>query len=336
MRTLLLILLTLAILAAAGAPAACMVATPGGYRPLPRAAANRISITLENQPVRQALLDIAKQADIGIVIAESVSETRKVTAILKNVPADEAISLIARQAGLTVEPVGEGDTLLVEAKPGSALASIFTRTGNGPLVTVSTPRVTYQPCADAIQPEWDALPTTLVDLRAEDTTVTEAMAKLEKQLHDWRILVDDAVSQDIKVTAEVIKMPFREVMRLLLGQAGLTFSVDQHLSEHGLPAGKIHVVPPPKIEVSGAASGAWPGRLFSFSYDPAAVKAEAAIVADLLKQYQTRINSAELFPPWATVTCPKCGAPMQKDWRFCPKCGAERKQDEPAVVVPAP
>lgn len=339
MRTLLVILVTLGILAAASAPAACMGMMTAD-RPLRRAATSRISIELENQPVREALLAIAKQADLSIVIGESVSQTRKVTAILKNVPADEAISLVARQAGLTVEPVGEGETLLVEAKSGNALVNIVTGTDRWPFVTVETPWGTgsvSRGCAFAIQPQWDELPMTLVDLKAEDTTVAEAMAALEKQLELWSIIVDEAVSHDIKVNAKVVKMPFREVMRLLLGQAGLTFSVESHLGGGLRQAGTVYVVPPPTIEVSGAADDASSALAKYYSElrrtgiaTPGALQ---EYLAEMLKHGRLNVPGAgERFDlvvptPSATAPCAKCGAPMQQDWRFCPKCGAERKAE---------
>jgi hypothetical protein len=177
---------------------------------------------------------------------------------------------------------------------------------------------------------------TLVDLKAEDTTAAEAMAALEKQLTKWRIIVDETVSRDIKVNAKVVKMPFREVMRLLLGQAGLTFSVESHLGDGVRPAGTIHVVPPPTIEVSGAADDA--GSALAKYYRElsrtgiATPGALQEYLAEMLKHGRLNVPGAgERFdfvvPTPMTTPCAKCGAAMQADWRFCPKCGAERKAE---------
>jgi general secretion pathway protein G len=88
----------------------------------------------------------------------------------------------------------------------------------------------------------------LVDLELKNSPLPEAMAQLSK-VSGVEIRVDDSVPKDIRLTANVRKMPLGELLSVLVEQAGLTYSVGEGEITPDA-AGRIQVLQH-KVETAG-------------------------------------------------------------------------------------
>jgi hypothetical protein len=81
----------------------------GGSREAPRAGASPadkpVNLVFKNAPVRQALLDIAKQAGVRLDMAEGLGAER-ISQDVRGVPARAALRAVAESGGYRVEETG--------------------------------------------------------------------------------------------------------------------------------------------------------------------------------------------------------------------------------------
>jgi hypothetical protein len=116
------------------------------------------------------------------------------------------------------------------------------------------------------------LPHVRVDLTVKDMSFRDVVAKLLEQVPSQEqmprpvsIVVDESVSEDIRVTADLRKMSLGWVLESLLAQAGLTAAVEREEESAGpVPPGPIreslltvtiYIVPRPELRVSGGGPG---------------------------------------------------------------------------------
>jgi hypothetical protein len=193
-----------------------------------------------------ALVAIAEDADLGILIVGEQGRNVPLFAIFKDVPADEAIAMIAREAGLTVEPIGE--TLVVRPMTVGGV-----RYGSLENVRHTPTSLPYDLTSEAY---W-AYPSPLVDLNVENASIADAVAELNKQVKDWgwEIVIDQAVPKDARINAKVFKLPLRDTLRMMLGQTGLAMTMEvtprDEDSEEPTLVRVIHIVPQPSISAAG-------------------------------------------------------------------------------------
>jgi hypothetical protein len=239
---------------------AAVLAAGRGDAALPARAVPTKPISIEftdiGDDVFNALVKIAREADIGILWVGDQGRNLPVFAILKDVPADEAIALIAHEAGLTVEPIG--GTLVVKAAPPSPPAGYGRYGGYGGYGGYGYGNSASGVPYDLTSPgDWAAM-LPLIDLSVQGASIADAVAALNKQIKDWgwQIVVDGAVPKDTTINAKVYKLPLREVLRMMLSQTGLTMTMEVNLADQGSewPKGVrvIHIVPQPSLQAVGA------------------------------------------------------------------------------------
>ncbi len=233
---------------------------------------------------------------------------KPVTLDLKGVPLNEAIEQVIAATDLAVLRVGEIPAeprvtmILVESNPtevlrllseaGSLRYSESRRMASGPLLVLLAAdkavaraaerrRRSAAPATVSESAPAQRMPVEMhlvIDLNVEDAPFREAVAQITAQIPESkqvRIMVDDSVPDDIRVTARVHKMRLSWVLDNLVGQADLAYGLQEEVDptvalmwqiwlnegltnylsmREGLAGASrvktVHIVPRPELQVS--------------------------------------------------------------------------------------
>jgi len=178
----------------------------------------------------------------------------------------------------------------------------------------------------------------LVDLEVKDTPIREVMAKLSTA-SGFPIEVTEPVSNELKITAKIYRMPIGDVLSMIVDQANLTYTVSYGVNENakrryeaGLIAiqeyessrgnPEVHIVPKPELTVSGPGAQSSTSQYLRLLSDTV-IRVPAEVAPTVRKSPPPAVVELGAIPRLST-TCPKCGhIIMQPDWKFCPACGAK-------------
>ncbi|NIM04726.1 MAG: hypothetical protein GTO55_02200 [Armatimonadetes bacterium] len=294
---------TLAALDASGASKARPEFPPG----FPFAGPNegkKVTITLNDVAIREALNMLSKAADISFAIQGEIPKDLRVTANLHNASPKAAFELICESAGLACDYNYVNKTFVVSVRPTATISG-----RRVPLVGAQMFRTDPETLA-AYFGEGEPLPSSLgvreelalrrrmqrmgiprrsfpedgvrVDLEVKDAPFREAMAKLAKAANVI-IVVDEQVPKELKVTAIIRQVMFDQALFMLVSQANLTYVVEE-VKGGEIERSKIRVMRVPVMHVL--------------------------------------VTGVEDQP-----NCPKCGHVIPSpDWKYCCECGAALKQ----------
>jgi hypothetical protein len=320
----------------------------------------RISIEFKDAPVVDAIKQLIEDEPVSIAFRD-IPEDLRVTATIRDASPEEAVRLLCEAAGLEWQDVGR-DSGVIRMPPSVTVGGsrvplvgampVGPRGPTLPSVTMSVPQLTLEasPGVPWVSQE-PARPTfdgddKLVDLDVKDAPIREAMAKLA-EASGIPIHVADPVSNDLKVTARVYRMPLGDVLSLIVTQANLTYTVgyvktdraeakykaglitaEEYESSKGTP--EIYIVPKPELTVYGpGAQSLTPEYLRQFGSRWIAVPTEGAPGVRLS---MPRVITGPTASPNVSMVCPKCKHIIKEpDAKFCPACGAKL----PSAAEPA-
>jgi hypothetical protein len=354
----------------------------------------KITLKLERVAVGLAIAKIAEAAKISVVVAKELPEQPPISMEFFDVKADDALKAVCRAAGLVAEE--EDGALVIFQTPFATVGGEkVPLVGAAPPIAGAGPPGFYSVLPEALAyglrvetPRGTVRTTTgtalsgpasfegdskLVDLEVKDAPLREAFAALSKE-SGIKIVVDEAVSKEIKVTARVRKMALRELLDMLVNQANLTYAVgrDENVvlepyasiianARKEVEAGEapraalerllaearfaplIHIVPRPELKVSGPGLALGAGAMGGISLDlPQEVRialekaaAEAGrLSARIVEKKNGAVATRDVL---IEMQCPKCKqVVLGRDWKFCPHCGAKLPPPQTKKVVIGP
>ncbi|UCH34503.1 MAG: zinc ribbon domain-containing protein [Armatimonadota bacterium] len=342
--------------------------TEYGVRPPGAVSGKRITIEFKDTPVMDAIEALIGDAPVSIAFRD-IPEDLRVTATIRDASPEEAVMLVCAAAGLEWEDVGR-DGGVIRMPPsvsvGGARVPVVGAMSVGSRVSPTAPLATEGPFLttrlqvptearsvfqDLARPTFEG-DDKLVDLDVKDAPIREAMTKLS-EASGIPIHVAEPVSNELKVTAAIYRMPIGDVLAMIVNQAGLAYTVSYRkpetltkMRDEGLISGEdyaarkgnpeIHIVPKPELRVTGpGAPGAaltWnrilsqaPSLLYRLQSDDA-TRAALTILG------QGQQTPSVVGVPESGATCTKCGREaLAPDWKFCPACGAPSPHpEEPA------
>jgi ssDNA-binding Zn-finger/Zn-ribbon topoisomerase 1 len=323
----------------------------------PDATPSVLQVVLKDAPVLEALNQVGKAYGFQI-IARGIPEDLRVSAdiVLSGLAPQDALSAICKTAGLN--PPVRFDPLNAYIISGPATATVAG--SDVPIIgaVALTPPPVGGAAAIPVNPSElaaltavAALPMApgvagnermsfvggdkLVDLEVKDAPIREVMAKLSAA-SGFSIDVAEPVSNELKITAKIYRMPIADVLSMIVGQANLTYTVSYGVNpsvklryENGLATteelessrGKpeIHIVPRPELTVSGPGTE-WARSKADLNLGDAVRRLNA--LAGSRQRTAGVVNTAPARP--GLTTCPKCKHIIKEpDAKFCPACGAK-------------
>jgi hypothetical protein len=307
-----------ALIAAVWAPLVC--GAPAATPSVPQ-------VVLRDAPVLDALNQVGKAYGLQI-IARGIPEDLRVSAdiVLSGLAPEEALSVICKAAGLN--PPVRFDPLNAYIISGPATATVAG--SDVPIlgaVALTPPLVggaalPVSPGVAGNERMSFAGEDKLVDLEVKDAPIREVMAKLSAA-SGFSIDVAEPVSNQLKVTAKIYRMPIGDVLSMIVDQANLTYTVSYGVNElakqrydaglanaqeleskRGKP--EIHIVPKPELTVTGPGA-----RTTVVDGQPVFFHSEFPGGSYVQVEYTP------------VLVCPKCKCAAKVDWRYCPHCGAK-------------
>jgi len=223
-----------------------------GMVEVPAESSKTITKDFKDVPIVDVLAEInAQLPEPGtIIFAPSVPKDLRVTLSLHNAKPVDAFVLAIRAAGLKAEDLPEGGPGLILSLPPtvSVGASRVPVVGAMPIWGSSSTSEPFEPLF-ALPSERGGAPATmpgvgisyrfsgggasrpgfpgddtLVDLEIQDAPIRDAATAITAA-SGIKIVVHDAVAEDIKVTARTYRMPLSEVLGLIVDKANLTYTV---------------------------------------------------------------------------------------------------------------
>lgn len=218
-------------------------------------APKKVTLDLKGVPLDEAIRQVVAATDLSVLITGEIPKEPRVTMRLAQSDPMGVLQLLAQASGLRYaesqrDRVSEPAVVLLAARE-----TFGGDTSRGPQST-RTPEEAPKPARNWIMIMPAATQAT-IDLDLNNTPFREAVAEIAKQIptsDQARIVVDDLVPQDTRVTARVRKMNLTWVLDSIVEQAGLTYGVQhQTASDVGRGPGErtIYIVPKPEIRVSG-------------------------------------------------------------------------------------
>lgn len=248
----------------------CLPARAQGQRampPQPESARTpkRVTLDLKGVPLDDAIRQILAATDLSVVITGELPKEPRVTLRLIDSDPDCVLQQLAEFGALRFGEQGGhtgGLVVIIGPQPIPYAAG-----PGGPGRAPQTTGVQEQEPSPAVP--WNRVipgenSATTIDLDLSSTPFRDAVAEIVRQLPaavQARIVVDDTVPRDLRVTARVRKMPLIWVLDSIVEQAGLTYgSVYTPLKP--TPAAPsmvpppnsgvwtIYIVPKPELRVS--------------------------------------------------------------------------------------
>jgi hypothetical protein len=223
-------------------------------------APKRVTLDLKGVPLDDAIRQILAATDLSVIITGELPKEPRVTLRLIDSDADCVLQQLAEFGALRFgEQGGHTGGLVVIIGPQPIPY------GAGPGGPGRSPQATGTQDQAAAALVWGgAMPgasAVSVDLDLSSTPFRDAVAEIVKQLpadDRARIVVDDSVPKDLRVTARVRKMSLTWVLDSIVEQAGLTYGKGNEPKEPGaaprppgaLPLRTIYIVPKPELRVS--------------------------------------------------------------------------------------
>ena len=320
--------------------------TDYGPRAVAAVGGTRITIELKDAPVVDAIMQLIKDEPVSIAFRD-IPEDLRVTATIRDASPEEAVMLLCAAAGLEWEDVGrDGGVIRMPASVtvGGARVPVVGAMSVGSRVSPTVPLAIRGPVEapwispDRARPTFDG-DDKLVDLEVKNAPIRDVMAKLSTA-SGFPIEVTEPVSDELKVTAKIYRMPIGDVLSMIVDQANLTYTVSYGVNENakrryeaGLATiqeyesarGKpeIHIVPKPELTVSGP--GAQPSTSqYLRVLNDTVIRVPVEEAAPEARKSLPPILTGPTATLSLSTTCPKCGhIIMQPDWKFCPACGAK-------------
>jgi len=324
------------------------VVSPSGA---PTAEAGHPTLNVKDAPVEDVLRMAAKAGGFDLVLA-GIPKDLRVSLEVNDLNPEQIIDAVCKSTGLSCIKISPK----IYAITGNAMVDVSgSRVPVVGAITMSAPSMDYitggaaapymtaEPSGVELAAIRSAMPMgfdggdKLVDLEVKDAPIREVMAKLSAAT-GFRIEVAEPVSDQLKVTARIYRMPIADVLSMIVGQANLTYTVSYGVDENakrrydaGLIAiqeyessrgkAEIHIVPRPELTVTGPGVSSSLLQTFWTRRPPQAA-------AELQKLNALRHRASSLVAPssslHAPTTCPKCKHRItQPGCKFCPECGAK-------------
>lgn len=346
--------------------------------------AQKITMEFKDTPLRDAITALFKDTPISVNFNDDVPRSGAfVTMTLRDIERKDALRALCEPFGLDsmAEGIGRGLWVLVISSRATDPVSNLVRlqdprpasaTAAQPApIRIEAPTMNYVPRRSTVPGSamltlpagpGMALPAymslmcdsfkgddCLVDLEVKDATVSEAMAQVSKACK-VPIHVHDSVSKEVKVSAKMYRMPLREMLCLIVGQANLIYTVgyapdpddvsaykagliDKHEFESRRGKPEIYIVPKSELTVSGPGV---PGGTVSLTLPRSDIDGQRRL-QEATEQLLGRTNFSTTGES-PLVECPKCHrkVPRVSDWKFCPYCGAQLPPPKGARGAKAP
>jgi hypothetical protein len=282
-RTSRLALLALAPLLLCILPAVAQQQTPAA--PLEPPPPKTVTLDLKSVPLDEAINRVVAAApDISVLIAGTLPKEPRVTLRLTDADPTAALGMLATAGGLLFNDASSQVATPLPRGPGGFpimhdVVMIWAREEpRGPRPSPPAPEA----AAPALT--GGAIGVNIaVDLNVKDAPFREAIDEMAKQIpatSHVRLIVDESVPKDLRVTARLSKMPLNWVIDSLVQQAGLTYGVqdepdpevvavwesrynagttDWTSAQQGIATAPrlhtVYIVPKPELHVSGSVGG---------------------------------------------------------------------------------
>ncbi len=235
----------------------------------------KVTLDLKNVPLADAIRQVIAATDLSVIVSGELPREPRVTLRVVNAEPVGVLELLAHAGQLEFSPVQHGEMTVILIGPIGARPPANMPGGwrVGPVPSASAGEAT--PPAAAI------METNLaVDLDVDNAPFRDAIANIAKQIPETeqlRLVVDEAVPKDLRVTARLRKMRLNWVLDSLIQQANLTYGVQDQVDPKVLEVLKgrlaagmmgqaemqeqlakaprvrtIYIVPKPELRVSSA------------------------------------------------------------------------------------
>ena len=188
--------------------------------------AKRVTLELKDVPLAEAVRLVLAATDLSVLVAGEIPDEPRVTMRLTDSDPVTVLQLLANAGMLDFNSgsmrAGEAPVTLLAAR--SALPSRGARRTTRP----SGASEAEPPPASAGLIETNVV----VDLDVSNVSLREAIAEIAKQVPATdrvRIVVDELVPQELRVTARVRKMRLNWVLDSLIEQANLTYGLQDEV-----------------------------------------------------------------------------------------------------------
>jgi len=275
-----------------------------------------VTVNAVNLSVREVLTTLAREAGVNILVDPRVPDT-PISLSLTDAPLSRVFALICESAGLEV--LHEGDTYYVAID-----RQRF----------VTLPNLGEVSCAALNLPA--SILAAPVTLHVADAPIRQVLPQLGGA--GLRVVVDESVPADLRVTASFQNTPFSRCLYMLLVPSGLYAQAVLETRPFTLRIlGPMRVALKGSTVAEGAGMQYYPdnyrgalGYLLADSFWENPAHYGGAVSYDAFRQPQVwKLGSSP--PPSDVVTpggrpgnapiCAACGQTVQPAWRFCPHCG---------------
>ena len=253
------IYIALALLMASCLPA--MAQGSAGPAPAPEAEwqPKRVTLDLKGVPLDDAIKLVIAETDLSVLVTGKIPEEPRVTMRLAESDPIGVLQLLSRAGSLTfaVSPYassGESGVVLLAAEDAVESPRATPRRTSQ---STSAPEAAHRP-ALAWSRAMPAAQRVTIDLDLNDTPFRDAVAEIVKQIpadDRARIVVDDSVPEDLRVTARVRKMKLTWILDSIVEQADLTYGTHSQRTADALHSPRqsvvtVYIVPKPELRVS--------------------------------------------------------------------------------------